>query len=142
MKHNFVKKLYRIFLVLTVMAVFGMMVPQSVQAADGFFIDVVSVKADDTVTLRFRGAPANRVFTIRMDVAGNKALNGIVVADTNSGAGGNLKRLTRSRPNCTVKGRSLFEQTAPAVVSTRSTGSIMSLPAPQLFPPPERPTRS
>jgi hypothetical protein len=91
MKHNFVSKLYRVFLVLTVMAVLGMMVPQSVQAADGFFIDIVSVKADDTVTLRFRDAPANYIFTVRMDVAGNKAVDGIVVAETNSGAGGTFQ---------------------------------------------------
>jgi hypothetical protein len=88
MKHKFVSKLYRFFLVLTALAVFGMMAPQPVQAADGFFIDVVAVKADSTVTLRFKDAPANYLFTVRMDVAGNKAIDGIVVAETNSGAGG------------------------------------------------------
>jgi hypothetical protein len=91
MKPNFISKLYRVFLVLTVLAVFGMMAPQSVQAADGFFIDVVSAKADDTVTIRYRSAPANRTFTVRMDVAGNKAIDGIVVAQTNSGSGGNFE---------------------------------------------------
>jgi hypothetical protein len=91
MKHKLLSKFYRIFLVLTALAVFGMMVPQPVQAADGFFIDIVSVKADESVTIRYRAAPANYIFTVRMDVAGNKALNGIVVADTNSGSGGNFE---------------------------------------------------
>jgi hypothetical protein len=91
MKHNLLSKFYRVFLVLTVLAVFGMMVPQPVQAADGFFIDVVSVKADESVTIRYRSAPANYLFTVRMDVAGNKALNGIVVAETNSGSGGSFQ---------------------------------------------------
>jgi hypothetical protein len=144
MKHNFFNKLYRVFLVLTVMAVFGMMVPQSVQAADGFFIDVVSVKADDTVTLRFRGAPANRVFTIRMDVAGNKALNGIVVADTNSGAGGNFeetykipaelqgKRTLAVRADSTTGGFYSFNwfnnvtSSTPAVPATGTTNPVVT----------------
>jgi len=91
MKHNFLSKLYRIFLVLTVLAVFGMMAPRPVQAADGFFIHIVSVKSDESVTIRYQSAPSNYIFTVRMDVAGNKALNGIVVAETNSGAGGNFE---------------------------------------------------
>jgi hypothetical protein len=91
MKHKFVSKFYRFFLVLTALAVFGMTVPQPVQAADGFFIEIVSVKADDTLTLRFKDAPANYIFTVRMDVAGNKAIDGIVVTQTNSGAGGNFQ---------------------------------------------------
>ncbi|MEN4100774.1 MAG: NBR1-Ig-like domain-containing protein [Anaerolineaceae bacterium] len=91
MKHKLSSMLYRVVLVWMALAMFATMAPHPVQAADGFYIDVVSVKSDASVTIRYRSAPANQIFTVRMDVAGNKALNGIVVAETNSGVGGNFE---------------------------------------------------
>ncbi|HSV85436.1 MAG TPA: NBR1-Ig-like domain-containing protein [Levilinea sp.] len=91
MKRKLFSVLNRVFLIMMVLTLFGAMAPRSVQAADGFYIDIVSVKSDTSVTIRYRSAPANNIFTVRMDVAGNKAINGIVVAETNAGAGGNFE---------------------------------------------------
>ena len=52
------------------------------------FITIASVKVDESVTVHTSDFPANVNFTVRMDVAGNNAVNGIVVGQTNSGIGG------------------------------------------------------
>ncbi len=49
---------------------------------------VQSVVADNTVTILTNNFPANQIFTVRMGAYGTLGIGGIVVATTNSGAGG------------------------------------------------------
>jgi hypothetical protein len=53
-------------------------------------ISIVSVVADQSVTIRTHNYPANRTFTVRMDVRGNRAIGGTVVGTLESGSGGTL----------------------------------------------------
>lgn len=82
-----------------IMAVLAMALPQPAYAApaagaetdDGISFDIIAVKADESVTIRTKNFPANVDFTVRMDVAGNMAIDGIAVADVNSGKGGTFE---------------------------------------------------
>jgi hypothetical protein len=49
---------------------------------------IQSVVADSSVTILTNNFPANRIFTVRMGAYGTLGIGGIVVATTNSGAGG------------------------------------------------------
>ena len=53
-------------------------------------ISIVSVVSDQSVTIRTNNFPANRTFTARMDVRGNRAIGGTVVGTLESGSGGTL----------------------------------------------------
>jgi hypothetical protein len=53
-------------------------------------ISIVAVERDQTVTIRTHNFPANRAFTVRMGAMGTKAIDGTVVATTDSGAGGSF----------------------------------------------------
>jgi hypothetical protein len=79
--------LLRLSLAVMILAVLALSLPQPVSAAAMSF-DIIAVKADDTVTIRTKDFPANVKFNVRMDVAGNRGIDGIVVAETNSGSGG------------------------------------------------------
>lgn len=76
-------------LTLAVMILAGLVfsLAQPVSAAGPSFT-IASVKSDQTVTVRTKEFPANVNFTIRMDAAGNMAVDGIVVGQLNSGIGG------------------------------------------------------
>lgn len=89
----------RLAVAVLIIAVLAMGLPQPAYAApaagaetdDGMSFDIIAVKADDTVTIRTKNFPANVDFTVRMDVAGNLAIDGIAVADVNSGNGGTFE---------------------------------------------------
>lgn len=49
---------------------------------------VVGVKAGESITIRTTDFPIRTQFTIRMDVVGKQALNGLIVTEFNSGLGG------------------------------------------------------
>ena len=49
---------------------------------------IKAVDTDKTVTIRTKNFPANQTFTVRMGAYGTLGLGGVVVATTNSGAGG------------------------------------------------------
>ncbi len=83
-------KLFRIVMALTFVAAMVAALPRPVQAASQWF-EIISVQADQSVKIRAHSFPANQIFTVRMDVSGNQALNGIVVAETNTGAGGDFE---------------------------------------------------
>jgi hypothetical protein len=51
---------------------------------------IAAVTRDQSVTVNARNLPPNRNFTVRMGPMGTRGINGIVVATTASGAGGNL----------------------------------------------------
>ena len=91
MKHVLNTKFYRFFLLLTALALVAMMLPQPVQAAAGATVEIVSVKADESVTVRAKNFPANQTITVRMDVSGNAGINGIVVAESSSGSTGSFE---------------------------------------------------
>jgi hypothetical protein len=91
MHHNMFSKLVHIFLALAVFAGAGFVLPKSVEAAAGPSIEIVSVTTNDSVRIRIKNSPANQLFTVRMDKAGKRAVDGIVVAQTNSGAGGTFE---------------------------------------------------
>ncbi len=80
-------KIVRLALSAMILALMGLSLVKPVSAATPS-ITIASVKADETVTLNTRDFPANVNFTARMDVAGNMAIDGIVVGETNSGIGG------------------------------------------------------
>ncbi len=83
-------KIVRIVVALSFLAVMFAALPQPVQAASQWF-EIVSVQADQWVKIRAHSFPANQIFTVRMDQSGNQALNGIVVAETNTGSGGDFE---------------------------------------------------
>lgn len=61
--------------------------PKPVSAAFPVF-DIITIKANESVTIRTHNFPAHKDFTVRMDKAGNLAIDGIAVAEINSGSGG------------------------------------------------------
>lgn len=77
-------------LAVMILAVMVLALPKSVSAAAPN-IDILSVKADQSVTIRGINFPANVIFTVRMDVAGNLGIDGIVVKEFNSGSGGTFQ---------------------------------------------------
>jgi hypothetical protein len=90
MLSNLFSKLMRTMLVMMILAVIAMALPSAASAAAPAF-DVIRVVPDQSVTFRAYDFPANVVFIIRMDVSGNRAVNGIAVAQFNSGVGGSFE---------------------------------------------------
>ena len=74
-----------IVILLTVSAGSALMAPQAHTIPT---ISIVSVEADESVTIRTANFPANRTFTVTMGPMGTRGINGTVVAQTDSGAGG------------------------------------------------------
>ena len=83
------KLVTRVLMAVMILGIVAMALPQPVSAAYPTF-SIVSVKADDTVTVRTNDFPKNILFTVRMDVLGNRAENGVIAGSTNSGIGGNF----------------------------------------------------
>jgi hypothetical protein len=83
-------KFSRLMAGLLVLAVMMLAMPGVVSAATPS-IDIVSVKAGESVTFRAYDFPANTRFVIRMDVSGNRGENGLAVAELNTGAGGSFE---------------------------------------------------
>lgn len=86
-----ITRFYRWFVVLLAVAVMGSMLPQPVYAQASSWFEIISVKADESVTIRTHGFPENEKFTVRIDRSGSAGMNGIVVAETESGKGGELE---------------------------------------------------
>lgn len=74
-------------LLMVVMIITAAALPKAASAATPM-IDIVSVRSDESVTIRANDFPANINFLVRMDVSGNRAENGIAAAQLNSGRGG------------------------------------------------------
>ncbi len=83
-------KITRLFLAMIVLMGLFLAQPAVVSAAYPSF-DIVAVKSDESVTIHTNSFPANVNFTVRMDVAGNLAIDGIAVTDINSGQGGTFE---------------------------------------------------
>lgn len=88
-------KLYRILAALVVLAILAAAVPSPVHAAALPTFSIVKVVKDDSVTIRTNAFPAYQLFTVRMDKVGNAAVNGIIITQTNSGAGGAFEETYR-----------------------------------------------
>lgn len=88
-------RFYRWFAVLLAVAVMGSLLPQPVYAQASSWFEIISVKADESVTIRTHGFPENEKFTVRIDRSGNAGINGIVVAETDSGKGGEFEATYR-----------------------------------------------
>lgn len=86
MSQNVVSKFARLAAAAMILALMVLSLAKPVSAANPY-ITIAAVKADETVTVHTRNFPANVNFTVRMDVAGNQAIDGIVVGQTNSGVG-------------------------------------------------------
>jgi hypothetical protein len=82
-----VSRFSRFTLAVLILAALALALPQPVSAAVPN-INILGVKADESVTIRASGFPADVNFTVRMDVAGNLGIDGIVVKEFNSGKGG------------------------------------------------------
>jgi len=65
--------------------------PVPVNAAVTVNFEVIAVKADESVTIRTKDFPIKTKFTVRMDVAGERAVDGIQVAEFDSGKGGKVE---------------------------------------------------
>ena len=63
---------------------------QTVKADTIPTFSIVSVVTDQTVTIQTYNFPASQIFTVRMGAYGTAGIGGIVVAQTNSGAGGSF----------------------------------------------------
>lgn len=87
MSKHLVSRFTRILMGVLILAVLALALPAPVSAASPYF-EVINVVTDESVTIRGYDFPANVKFTIRMDVSGNRAENGIAVAEFNSGRGG------------------------------------------------------
>jgi uncharacterized protein YcfJ len=84
---------YLIYIVLAIMILIPPLQAiskSSAEAATIPTISIVSVVADQSVTIRTHNYPANRTFTVRMDVRGDRAIGGTVVGTLESGSGGTL----------------------------------------------------
>ena len=84
---NLASRFSKVFLALLLVMVVSLSLAGPASAADPR-ISVIAVKADELITVRTSDFPTNVGFTIRMDVAGNLGIDGIVVGSTNSGIGG------------------------------------------------------
>lgn len=83
-------------------------------------INIVSVDAQDTVTIQPVNWPANQVFTVRMGYYGTLGIGGIVVGTIASGAGGTLPAQTFTIP-AELKGQYMI-----AIRTDSSTGYYYS----------------
>lgn len=84
---NLVSRFSKFFLAVLLVMVITLSLAGPASAANPR-ISVIAVKADELITVRTSDFPANVGFTVRMDVAGNLGIDGIVVGETNSGIGG------------------------------------------------------
>jgi len=73
-----------------ILAVVALALPAPVGAYAMSF-QILSVKVDESVTIRTTDFPADVLFTVRMDKAGNAAVDGIVVGELKSGSGGSIE---------------------------------------------------
>jgi hypothetical protein len=89
--HNF----YRILAALAILAIFVAAAPYSAQAASNGVFNIIAVKQDESVTIRTYNFPASQLLNVRMDVVGNAAVGGIIVTQTNTGAGGSFEETYR-----------------------------------------------
>ena len=88
-RRSFARPLFFVLtLVLVAAAIFAWAVPARSSTIPTFSIS--SVVTDQTVTIQTANFPANQNFVVTMGPMGSKGVNGIVVATTNSGAGGSF----------------------------------------------------
>jgi hypothetical protein len=73
------------------LAMLAFALPQPVSAATFQSIRILSVKSDDSVTLSGKDFPAGRIWTVRMDKAGNKGIDGIVAGEVKLDKGGSFE---------------------------------------------------
>ena len=66
--------------------------PLQVQAASIPTFSIVSIVADESVTVKTCNFPADVDFTIRMGTIGTKGVGGTIVTTTNSGTGGSFQK--------------------------------------------------
>ena len=79
----------RIVSIMTALAILFLGYPFAVRAADPpYSLEVLSVKAGETVTVRAHNLPANQLYVVQMDADGNQGVNGVRINLTNSGVGG------------------------------------------------------
>ncbi len=99
-------KLYKFFVLLMALIVIALLItPGAAHAAGSPTISIVNVRPDESVTIRAYNFPGNQIFTVRMDVIGNAAVNGIIVTYTNSGAGGSFEETYRIPTELKGKGQ-------------------------------------
>jgi len=81
-----------LILILTSLALLVTLVGGSWKVASAAFViptfEIVSVEADQTVTIRTYNFPANDTFNVRMNVMGTQGYGGYLVTTVNSGSGG------------------------------------------------------
>ena len=87
---HLVSRFTKLMLGLMILALLALALPQPVSAAYPT-IDIIGIKAGESVTIRAHNFPANITFLVRMDVFGNRAENGFAVAYLNSGRGGSFE---------------------------------------------------
>lgn len=95
MNTNFLTKIRKFVYVLVLLSMMAFAMPQPVFAEANQTIEIVSVKADESVTIRGKDFPADRTWTVRMDKAGNMGIDGIVVAESKIEKGGSFEATYR-----------------------------------------------
>lgn len=112
MKRNILKHLYRVFIIMTVLAMVAMAAPQSVFAASPS-IKILTVKADDSVSVSAANFPTGVKVTAKMDVSSKDGSAGIVVGDTNSGTTGAFEATYKIPADLKGKGTITIRLEAP-----------------------------
>lgn len=80
----------RLLMGILILGMLALALPAPVSAAYPTF-DIVNIVVDQSVTIRAYDFPANMNFIVRMDVAGDRAENGIAAAQFNTGRGGSFE---------------------------------------------------
>lgn len=87
MKLNLLSRISRLFTAFAVVTVIAAALPQTVRAASTPSLTILSVRVGESVRVRGENFPRNTEFTVRMDVMGDQAISGTIVAYTNSAEG-------------------------------------------------------
>lgn len=118
-------------------------------------ISIVSIVADQSVTIRTSNFPANQTFTARMGAMGTRGVGGTVVGTTQSGAGGSflatydIPSSLRGASQIAIRLESpqgyfaynwFYNATDPAVTHTPQPTSLPGTPLPSPTPVAPRPT--
>jgi len=81
----------QLLVVLVLVASLFMAPAPSVKASTIPTFSIVTVVTDSTVTIQTYNFPPNQIFTVRMGAYGTLGIGGVVVTQTNSGAGGSFQ---------------------------------------------------
>jgi hypothetical protein len=87
----FAPRITQVLLVVIMLSVLLLPNPEPIQAYTIPTFTIINVVPNGTVTIQTYNFPPNQIFTVRMGYYGTLGVDGIIVAQTNSGAGGSFQ---------------------------------------------------